>query len=233
MDCPRCQAETKVIKSEPSTEGKARLRLCPTHGRFWSVERLLKWFGATAIQLLGNGSPTAPQRLDNLGGEEGGSGLSSVSSGSEKNGSETPAASQPPSRARRGRGRPSKVPYTAEWNAMWPAMKRKRGNKQPAFEAWENYKSENAGPDLVDANLVVKVWNQWAETDQWQRGFGQYVVTWINQKGWESEPDQVEFKAKNGHQPALPRAVAVEREMDSRRHASKLSSVLERFGGAK
>lgn len=122
-----------------------------------------------------------------------------------------PKASESPKRARARRGRPSGAEYTPDFLVFWDAITIHRGNKKPAFTAWVKIEGEMPAVDFIIAR-----YNRWAQTTQWLDGYPPYVATWINARGWETEPEPHEFKKRNGVSKFEPPAVRAEREREER-----------------
>lgn len=186
-----------MLKTEPmSSGGKMRLRRCERDGRFWtrSTEKIDHWLPATAIADSGNGSATATAVSATIGETIEGSHLGFSLSPSSPDPNQN--ASKSPNRARaRRKGRPSTTEYTPDFLEFWEAGLLHRGNKQPAFVAWGNVKGE-MGVKFPEVKFIITRYNRWCETSQWQAGFALYVATWINARGWETEPEPHEFQAR-------------------------------------
>lgn len=220
MTCPKCGQKPRAIKTEEATEGHARLLECATHGRFWSLERLWKW----VVKIAGNGRATAPQRLDNgpataiaVRGDREGSGL--VSSGVPDPNPKASLLSEP--RARVGKkGRPSTEEYTPEFEKFWASISVRRGNKYPAFKAWVKI------PAAISHELIFTRYEQWAATPQWRDGFPPHVATWLNARGWDTEPSPADLRPRNG----APKPYA-QRVEDDREQASMLRRFQLHVGG--
>jgi hypothetical protein len=102
--------------------------------------------------------------------------------------------SEPRARVER-RGRPSTGEYTPEFEAFWSSLTIRRGNKLPAFKAWVKL-ARGISPELIFTR-----YQQWQATPQWLDGFAPYVSTWLNAKGWESEPGAADFKPRRNGVP--------------------------------
>ena len=90
----------------------------------------------------------------------------------------------------RARVRGPSVKYPAEFERLWAGCTGRKGNKHPAFKAFNLVK-----PDVDQA---ITKWLSWMQTDGWKRGYSQYLATWINARGFNDDPDPSEFKP-NGH----------------------------------
>jgi len=109
------------------------------------------------------------------------------------------------------RGRPSTTEYSADFLAFWDAITIHRGNKLPAFKAWVKI-----GEERPSTNFIISRYNRWAETEQWRAGFALHVATWVNAKGWETEPEAHEFKERGAPRKLETPAVRQEREREER-----------------
>jgi hypothetical protein len=65
---------------------------------------------------------------------------------------------------------------------MWKATGQ-TGRKMRALKAWRAQGRPAAG-------LVAAGWARWAQTDEWRRGYVPHVSTWLNDRGWEDDPQE-------------------------------------------
>lgn len=201
-----------MVKTEDHSSGaKLRLRRCEADGRFWTrtSEKVDRWLPATATDVAHNGDLTAIAVAQQLGGKGGSAlGLIPLPDSDQK------ASSKPQTRARRGR--PGED-YPADFEAIWTGCKPRKGNKSPAFKAWVKFK-----PDPI---FTVERYQLRMRTDSWQRGFMQNLSTWLNDKGWETEPDPSEFATRKAEvRPATSFAVRAEQEREDR-HLDRMASL--------
>lgn len=202
MNCPSCYHErrTSVVKTVAAPGATMRLRQCDCGAQFWTVERLFKLGQATHGQPPPNhGQPTGnhPQLAGNrpatFGGTIGGSespvlDLVPISSGTLE-----AKSTEVVSKRRRGRG--DAAEYPAEFEQLWSQCTGRRGNKHPAFKAWQRER-----PPL---NLTVERYLLWSKTDNWQRGFVPHFATWLNRRGWQDEPSPAEMAGPPQAQTSL------------------------------
>jgi hypothetical protein len=95
-----------------------------------------------------------------------------------------------PERPRVGRG-DSKA-YPEAFEEIWVGCVKRRGNKEAAFKAWLKVKPH---PRLTIERYLLRT-----ETRQWKKGFVPHLSRWLNERGWETEPDPSEFgSVGNGH----------------------------------
>jgi hypothetical protein len=84
------------------------------------------------------------------------------------------------------KGRPSSHEYPAAFLAIWESIKpAARGMKYAALKAWMKCKPEPIS--------CVAIFMRWRETDGWRRGFEPHLSTWLNGRGWETEPTPAEI----------------------------------------
>jgi hypothetical protein len=226
VNCPECGTfEARIYRTMLGTHINRREQRCRCGISWQLIERMDKgsirhWATPGEIQgemPLGARNGHAVKRAAQSSGDI--SSLSDLDSDSDPN----PNASESPERARVRRGRPSTAEYNADFLAFWDAITIHRGNKQPAFKAWVKIGSERPS-----TNFIISRYNRWAETEQWKDGFAPYVATWINAKGWETEPEAHEFKQRGAAQRKLESpAVRQEREREER----LLSDAEERLFG--
>lgn len=207
MNCPECGTpDSTVPKTLDGPKDVMRLRRCRCGGTWRTKETIQR--GSFKVPSLNTSvkpytakqGPSAGGISPNEGKGESGPGLVS----SEV--SEPEAPSEPQTCARRGRG--DAKDYPSEFEQVWAGCKPKRGNKHPAFKAWVKLKPA--------AILVLRVYGLRLRTDGWQRGYIPYLSTWLNDRGWETEPDPSEFKAPTNGTKAEPFAVRAEREREER-----------------
>jgi hypothetical protein len=76
-----------------------------------------------------------------------------------------------------------------------------------------------------DPIFTVERYQLRMRTDSWQRGFMQNLSTWLNDKGWETEPDPSEFATRKAEvRPATSFAVRAEQEREDR-HLDRMASL--------
>lgn len=198
MTCPKCGTfEARIYRTMLGTHVNRREQRCRCGIGWQLVERIDKgsvrpWFKPGENQgemTLGARNGHAVKRAAQSSGDRDPSlDISSSPLSSDPNAS-SPVLGKP--RARVGkRGRPSTQEYSSDFEQFWGSITIKRGNKQPAFDAWVK---KTAG---ISPELIFTRYGQWSATAQWQDGFAPYVATWLNQKGWENEPGSVEFKRR-------------------------------------
>ena len=219
MDCPGCgKSDSMVPKTIDGSRVVVRARRCRACRGLWRTREIIE---KGSFKLPGEKPYTAGQGkaaggFSPNGGTVGGSVLD-LSLGNPSLGT---APSEPPDQTRARRGRPSATEYPAEFEQIWDGCKPRKGNKHPAFKAWVKFKPE--------PNFTIRIYQARLRTDQWQRGYIPNLSTWLNEKGWETEPDPSEFVSKPDRL-AEPLAVRVERERSDRHAAEWEESV---FGEA-
>lgn len=194
MNCPDCGTpDAKIVRTITGPRGDMRQRRCHC-GTCWNT--LEKPVKGTQVKLVSENGSSAPVKmvvkLPTAQVQEGDLGVSSpvlpVDLPVSERGSTEPVISpQTPARVK-GRGRPSTREYTEGFLQFWEAITPRRGNKEPAFKAWVKFQGE-----IKDVNFIIERYMLRAGTSSWQRGFPQHVATWLNEKGWETEPDPSEF----------------------------------------
>lgn len=205
MTCPRCGVKPKSIKTEPTTQGHARLLECAKHGLFWSLEVMWKWVTrrpgngqATAGQPPGNGPPTAEQPPHNGGGVGGG-----LPSGQVPIRNLNPISSESPERGRARRKRRATIEYDPKFDAEWD-LTAKTGSKDLAQQVWEQLGRPEFGAS----------WKRWEACAEWKQDWYNYphVVKWLRDGRYKQDPNAAKVKAVS----ANPRAAAAEREHEDR-----------------
>lgn len=122
--------------------------------------------------------------------------------------------SKPPERARVGQdGRGTARQYDAKFELVWLGCPERRGHKWPAYRAW-------AKGGRLAAEVICPIYAKWRETDQWKRGFVPHLATWLNSRGWETEPGPEELAGPVS-------AVAPLASPDVRREAFRAQTALD------
>lgn len=165
MTCPKCDSKTEVVKSVVGATAVDRLRSCPKHGRFWSVERLLRWVAgftgnppATASQPPANPPATHGQPAGNnsvvgdLGGSQSSLSLSVMN----------PAPSEPPDQTP-ARVEPRKRKPTD------PAIGERAQRLVAIFcEEWKARRGSGYTPTQRDAGACKQLAKTWTDMDRWR-----------------------------------------------------------------
>lgn len=197
MNCPKCGSiEARIARTIMGPIHDIRQRRCRCGVCWQTIEKIVP--GTVQVKLAGEIVPGAQVKMvatQNSAqvqkGDKGGSDPV-FSSSFPVNSDPNPKASllsEP--RARVGRkGRPSTQGYTAEFESFWSRISVRRGNKLPAFQAWVKMDPS------ISHDLIFTRYEQWAATPQWQDGFSLHVATWLNQKGWESEPSEADMRPR-------------------------------------
>jgi uncharacterized protein YdaU (DUF1376 family) len=81
----------------------------------------------------------------------------------------------------------NKHSYTDIFNNIWSELKLTTGNKQQAFKVFEKLK------DKPEPSLLVEKWNSYCSSVD-DKKFIMHFRTWLNNKGWENEPQKTEVK---------------------------------------
>lgn len=181
MTCPQCGARTEVVKTEPTMSGgKARLRRCSSHGRFWtrSVEKFDHWLPATAIADRGNGSATAIAVISPLEGEGGGLPLAplSLSLVSSDQGSSNPESVVNPNRAR--------AREDLRFGEFWELYPRRVGRKD-SHRIWVTQKLDQHADLIIAAIQLQREEFLTREPDKVP-----HPKTWLNGERWKDEVDR-------------------------------------------
>lgn len=190
MTCPQCGARTEVVKTEPTISGgKARLRRCSSHGRFWtrSVEKFDHWLPATANADRGNGSATANAVISPLEGEGGGlppvsSSLSLVSSDPEVSRNQESVVNPNRACAREG----------GRFGEFWTLYPRKVARKA-ALRNWIKSKLDQHADVIIAAIQLQRDEFMRREVDKVP-----HAATWLNGERWKDEVD------RNPRRPGRP-----------------------------
>jgi len=222
MNCPACGTfEARIYRTMLGTHINRREQRCRCGIGWQLIERMdaksvRHWAtpGETQGEMpLGAQHGHAVNRAAQNSGD-----ISSLSDRtSEPVSDPNPKASESPKHARVKRGRPTTGDYSADFLAFWDAIAIHRGNKLPAFKAWVKIGDERPSTDFI-----ISRYNRWAETEQWRAGFALHVATWVNAKGWETEPEAHEFKQRGGERPAPSTVkpwVAAERAEEAKKRA--------------
>lgn len=89
--------------------------------------------------------------------------------------------------------KPGMQEYPAAFEEFWGLCRnagRGKGNKYPAFKAWVKRKP--------DPKVAAETWNLWMQTPAWVGGFNPNVSSWLNDRGYERQPTEVEMRPRNG-----------------------------------
>lgn len=89
--------------------------------------------------------------------------------------------------------KPGGQEYPAAFEEFWSLCRnagRGKGNKYPALKAWLKLKP--------DPKVTAETWNLWMETPTWFGGYNPDVSRWLNERGYERRPSEVEMRARNG-----------------------------------
>ncbi len=201
MKCQGCGADTEVVKTTIVEGTRERLRVCANDHRAVTVE---VWKTATGNEItVVPRLPATPPATNNLaqkvtgnrevtgnatGNPEGGggvfrSGLVSSSVLSDPD----PSVERKQVRAVRGTAIGYPQPFEEFW-ALCDDGGRGKGNKYPAFKAWRK--------NNLDPKITSVIWNRWMTTPAWLDGYNPDVSTWLNQRGFEREPSEVELRPR-------------------------------------
>jgi len=167
-----------------------RQRRCRCGVSWQTVEKVVK--GTVQVKLAGEIVPSAQVKMvaaqETAQVEKGGKGVSPLEIEVQPLSSDLDSNSSILGKPRARRGRPSTVEYTPGFLRFWDEITPRCGNKAPAFKAWVKFECET-----MDVNFIVEQYMLRASTSKWQRGYAQHVATWLNEKGWETEPDPSEW----------------------------------------
>ncbi len=171
-----------------------RMRRCRCGACWQTVEKVVK--GSVQVKLVGENAPTAQVKMVVKQStaqvpEKGGKGVSpldiSIQPPSSDPNPQASLLSEPPARVGK-RGRPTTKGYTPKFLQFWDAISPRFGNKEPAFKGWVKFECEK-----MDVNFTIERYLLRASTTKWKRGYAQNVATWVNEQGWNTEPDPAEF----------------------------------------
>ena len=73
------------------------------------------------------------------------------------------------------------------FNNIWSKLNHKTGLKQEAFKVFDKLK------DIPEPDVLVDKWNNYCSSID-DKKFIQHFRTWLNNKGWENEPQKQEIK---------------------------------------
>ena len=73
------------------------------------------------------------------------------------------------------------------FNNIWSKLTYKTGNKQQAFKVFDKLK------DMPEPDVLVDKWEKFCSSHD-DKKFIQHFRTWLNNKGWENEPQKQEIK---------------------------------------
>jgi hypothetical protein len=185
MNCPKCTSDTRVVKTTSAVVGRAEIRIrdreCKCGMRYQSQEKITKSYNppATHRQIAGKPPATFPGSYSDP--------ILSLPcvSDPDPDPSFVTLQSVDPARESTKRGRGDAADYPVEFESLWDGCKGKKGNKLPAFKSWKKNK-----PPL---DLTKQRWALWMTTIGWQDGYSQHLSTWLNERGWENEPDPAQF----------------------------------------
>ena len=189
VTCPRCSRPSSVVKSIAGAV-VTRLRRCLSCAVSWRSSEALVKGSLVAIsgqESTDSGQDSAksghPQLLGDLGGS-----ASSLGSALPSQPPEFSSVNREQALAKRGRG--DAKAYPLEFERLWAGCENRRGNKLPAFKAFDKYKP--------NVDLTLSRFAAWAATPQWQDGYAPHLSTWLNDKGWETEPGPGDLRPRNG-----------------------------------
>ena len=87
--------------------------------------------------------------------------------------------------------------YTDIFNNLWSELKITSGNKLQAFKVFEKL------TDKPEPNVLIEKWNVYCSSIE-DKKFIMHFRTWLNNKGWENEPQKLEMKDDFGVQKRDP-----------------------------
>ena len=187
VKCPTCGAKTEAPRSQPGGSVTLRLRACPCGFRGTSEERWLK----STFHSAGTVPAHVPATARTVPAAKKGFGVSALSdlpSLPILSASDPDPTSVVSTLESKRKGRPSAHDYPPEFSALWDGIKPPpRGLKFKAYRAWVKCK-----PDAISS---IRVFTLWRGTDSWRRGFEPHLSTWLNGRGWETEPTAAELRA--------------------------------------
>ena len=73
------------------------------------------------------------------------------------------------------------------FNNIWSKLTYKTGNKQQAFKVFDKLK------DMPEPDVLVDKWEKFCSSHD-DKKFIQHFRTWLNNKGWENEPQKLDKK---------------------------------------
>jgi hypothetical protein len=191
LNCPACGSlEARIARTIMGPAADIRQRRCRCGVSWQTVEKVVK--GTVQVKLAGEIVPRAQVKRvaaqETAQGEKGGKGVSSSEYSSQPLSSDQDSNSSLLGKPRARRGRPTTKGYTPGFLRFWDAISPRCGNKEPAFKAWVKFECENHDGDFIVEQYMLR-----ASTSKWKRGYAQHVATWLNEKGWETEPDPSEY----------------------------------------
>ena len=77
------------------------------------------------------------------------------------------------------------------FNNIWSKLNHKTGIKQQAFKVFDKLQ------DMPEPDVLVDKWNNYSSSID-DKKFIQHFRTWLNNKGWENEPQKQEIKNEFG-----------------------------------
>jgi uncharacterized protein YdaU (DUF1376 family) len=77
--------------------------------------------------------------------------------------------------------------YTEIFNNIWSKLKITSGNKLQAFKVFEKL------TDKPEPNVLIEKWNVYCSSVE-DKKFIMHFRTWLNNKGWENEPQKLDKK---------------------------------------
>ena len=77
--------------------------------------------------------------------------------------------------------------YTEIFNNIWSKLKITSGNKLQAFKVFEKL------TDKPEPNVLIEKWNVYCSSIE-DKKFIMHFRTWLNNKGWENEPQKLDKK---------------------------------------
>ena len=77
--------------------------------------------------------------------------------------------------------------YTEIFNNIWSELKITSGNKLQAFKVFEKL------TDKPEPNVLIEKWNVYCSSVE-DKKFIMHFRTWLNNKGWENEPQKLDKK---------------------------------------
>jgi hypothetical protein len=89
---------------------------------------------------------------------------------------------------------PARPMYSPDFERLWAGCSGKKGNKFPAFKAFNRIKPK--GQDLGQfVTTAIRKWEAWMGTDSWKRGYSKHLSSWLAARGFDDDPDPSQFKA--------------------------------------
>jgi len=83
------------------------------------------------------------------------------------------------------------------FNNIWSRLKHQTGIKQQAFKVFDKLQ------DMPEPDVLVDKWNNYCSSID-DKKFIQHFRTWLNNKGWENEPQKLEIKDDFGFKKRDP-----------------------------